>query len=216
MTNRELLLKSSQQLGIRITDTQVDHFLVYMEELKYWNSRINLTSVTEDKEIITRHFIDSLTILKYLSDGSRILDIGTGAGFPGIPLAIVDDGLTIDMIDSRQKKIHFVNHIIRKLGLNNARGITANIEDDLNNINRDYYDLVVTRAFADITKTMNCSADYLAEGGRIVLMRGEKGLYEWEVAKEQFDETPKVTDIDQFTLPFSEIKRCVIVVEVNK
>lgn len=215
MTNRELLLQSSYKLGLELTDNQVEHFFTYMAELQYWNRKINLTSITEDKEIITRHFVDSLTIYKYLSEGSRILDIGTGAGFPGIPLAIVDDGLTIDMVDSRQKKIHFINHIIRELGLTNACAVTGNVEEDLKTVKRGQYDFVVTRAFADIKRTVECSADYLAEGGKIILMRGDRGLYEWEKAKEELEEPIKVADISQFALPCSEIKRCVIVLEID-
>lgn len=196
-----------------LTEDQIDKFFLYLKELKTWNKKINLTAITEDKDIITKHFVDSITIYGYLGPGSSIIDVGTGAGFPGIPLAIIDGSLQIDLLDSKEKKVHFVRHVIRKLGLKNVRAFTGRVEDISNGIKRGVYDVVVARAFGDIAKIANNTAGYLNRQGRILLMRGDSGKREWENVEKELEPGLCKEDIAELHIPFSNIRRYLIVLK---
>ncbi|MEK7828169.1 MAG: 16S rRNA (guanine(527)-N(7))-methyltransferase RsmG, partial [Deltaproteobacteria bacterium] len=116
MTNEEqknILMAGGKELGLAIGDKELSSFLSYLKELKEWNKKINLTAITDDKDIIIRHFLDSLTLASFLSGKETLLDIGSGAGFPGIPLNIVIPDLKITLMDSVNKKVIFMRHIIR-------------------------------------------------------------------------------------------------------
>ena len=115
MNLENLLVKGSSELGITLDSRKIQKFLSYHELIKKWNSKINLTSVTDDSEIIVKHFLDSLTVSEFITDGPNILDIGTGAGFPGVPIAIVRELLNITVLDSREKRIFFINEVLREL-----------------------------------------------------------------------------------------------------
>ena len=103
----------------KLSDDKKEKFEIYMKELIEWNKNINLTAITEENEIILKHFIDSMTISDYIKDNSKIIDIGTGAGFPGIPLKIKNNSLNVTLVDSLNKRINFLNNIINKLNLDN-------------------------------------------------------------------------------------------------
>ena len=108
MSIEKLLLNGCGERGVKIDSSQTEKFLSYLELIKNWNSKINLTSVTDDEGIVVKHFIDSLTVSEFIDDGSTVLDIGTGAGFPAIPLALARDSLKITALDSREKRIFFM------------------------------------------------------------------------------------------------------------
>ena len=145
-----------------------------------WNSKINLTSVTDDSEIIVKHFLDSLTVSELITDGPNILDIGTGAGFPGVPIAIVRQSLNITVLDSREKRIFFINEVLRELDLSNVKTVSGRAEDSNNGVPRINFDYVLTRAVGDIKEVINLSVPYLNEKGKIILMRGKEGKIDWE------------------------------------
>ena len=108
----DLLLKGAEKFGIILSKVQLDKFFIYMELLKTWNKKINLTSIEEDRDIIIKHFIDSLSIIPFIKDrSSRLIDIGTGGGFPGIPLKIACDELDITLLDSTEKKSIFLKSV---------------------------------------------------------------------------------------------------------
>ena len=193
-----LLIDGAARLGINLSAGEADAFMTYLEELLKWNERINLTAIRDRREVVLHHFLDSLTLMKGFDslggtlstapkgapssiEGRSLLDIGTGGGFPAIPLAIVNPGLRVTPVDSTEKKIHFLKHIVRVLKLNNVNPIHLRVEagtapKELSNS----FDYVTTRAFASLDKVISMSGPYLKRGGAILAMKGPKGKEEAE------------------------------------
>ncbi len=115
--NKDLLIEGTKAFGIHLDERAIESFEIYLKELLKWNQKINLTAIRSEKGIVLKHFLDSLSICPYLPKQASILDIGSGAGFPGIPLKMVRPSLKITLIDSVRKKIDFQKHLIRSLGL---------------------------------------------------------------------------------------------------
>ena len=122
MLNTEL-----NYLSINLSDIKLEQFYTYMNLLIEWNKKINLTAIVEEKDIIIKHFLDSLTISKYINSNQKIMDIGTGAGFPGIPLKIVQENINMNLIDSLNKRITFLNEVVNKIELKNIVAIHSRI-----------------------------------------------------------------------------------------
>ena len=114
---KEIMNENAKKINIEFNDKQLEQFFEYMNLLIEWNEKINLTAITEPKEIIIKHFIDSLTINKYIEKNNKIVDVGTGAGFPGIPIKIYRPEVEVTLVDSLNKRINFLNEVISKLGL---------------------------------------------------------------------------------------------------
>ena len=139
------------KINIKLNDKQYEKFFIYMQEIIEWNKNINLTAITEEKDIIQKHFVDSLTILKYTNNNDKIIDVGTGAGFPGIPLKISNETLNITLLDSLNKRILFLNNIIEKIELKNIKTIHSRVEDSATDMQyREQYDIATSRAVAQL------------------------------------------------------------------
>lgn len=180
MRDLKLLLKEgAKALSIDIGEDQVRAFLLYLKELKRWGQRINLTSVKDDREIVIRHFLDALTPLEFLKEGWKILDMGSGAGFPGIPLKIVLPTLSVTLVDSSRKKVAFERHIIRRLGLKGIEALHIRGEDlpSLEGM-MEGFDAVLSRAFSHLREFLLLSLPLLKVGGLIIAMKGRKGARE--------------------------------------
>lgn len=176
---KELLKSGVAELGIAIKDKDAALFLKYLSELKEWNKKINLTAITNDRDIIIRHFLDSLTLIPFLPQQKTLLDIGSGAGFPGIPIKIVFPDLEVTLIDAVNKKVVFMKHIIRTLGLNQIEAIHARAEDEIvvKKIGSSF-DVVTSRAFAELSKFLELALPYAKKGGLLLAMKGPKGIEE--------------------------------------
>ena len=214
MNLQTMLLKGAEELGVKLSTKNINDFIIYLEELKIWSKKINLTGLKKDEDIITNHFLDSLSILKYIKEDSTLLDIGTGAGFPGVPISIVYPGCFVTVLDSAQKKILFVRNIIRRLSLRNVKAITGRAEAKENNLKGISFDFVVTRAVSDFYNVIKLSSPYLNQNGRMIVMRGEKGELELEVMSKEIENLEVSVDkIDVFNLPFSGAKRVSIILK---
>ncbi len=154
LENKELLIKSAKALDIHLTDHQVKQFAIYYKLLIEWNKKFNLTAITDEKEVITKHFIDSIALLKVssLTKVSRMIDIGTGAGFPGIPLKIVAPDVELTLLDSLKKRVAFLEEVIMSLGMEDVKCLHGRAEDfgRLKDY-RETYDLCVSRAVAHLS-----------------------------------------------------------------
>ena len=214
MSLREYLIKGARELGVDISEKDADLFFTYLENLKTWNDKINLTSIKNDREIIISHFLDSISIAPMVEDGKKVLDIGSGAGFPGIPLKIARPGLEVTLLDSVNKKVTFMNDTIRKLGLENIKAVWGRAEDPLNNIPRRHFAYVVNRAVGDISDTLRLSSPYVSENGVIILMRGKRGSEEWNTAIEDVENEFELLDFKDLTLPLSDLKRIILVLRL--
>ena len=213
------LKEEAMQFGIELLEKEQDNFYNYMKLLLDWNEKINLTAITEPKEVITKHFVDSLSITQYINEIDRILDIGTGAGFPGIPLKIVLEKNEITLLDSLNKRINFLNEVIEKLELKNIQAIHGRAEE-FNKIdgNRESYDIVVSRAVAKLNVLLEYMLPFVKLNGRCICMKSADIDEELKEAKNAIKILGgEIEKIDEITLKNTDIKRKIIVIKkVNK
>ena len=142
---KKIMISYAEKINIKFTEEQLEKFYQYMNMLLEWNEKINLTAIVEPKEVILKHFIDSLTINKYLKENATLADVGTGAGFPGIPLKILRPDIKVTLVDSLNKRINFLNEVIEKLNLEDIVTVHSRIEDfGKNKSYREKFDYVTS------------------------------------------------------------------------
>ena len=158
-----------------ITEEACDKFVAYYELLIDWNARMNLTAITEPDEVVRKHFIDSLAAMPYLADGTKAADVGTGAGFPSIPLLIMRPDLRLTLVDSLQKRVTFLNEVCKTLGLR-AECVHARAEDFGRDPNRRAsFDAVLSRAVASLPTLLELTVPLLRVGGKAYCYKGDVG-----------------------------------------
>lgn len=165
-----VLGKAAAQIGIRLDESRLNLFRAYEQELLFWNRKINLISLKSGYDIPIRHFIDSLTLGEFIPPESRLLDIGTGAGFPGVPLKILMPTLRLTLVESNSKKVSFLKELCRKLNIE-ARILNTRVET-LGGEHRAAYDVVVSRAGLRLPELLKTGSVFLAPGGKIIAMKG--------------------------------------------
>ncbi len=174
---RKLLIGATSELGLRISDAQIHACEQLLQELSRWNKRINLTAITKPEEMTVKHLVDSLQLVPLLTEGARVLDIGSGAGFPAIVLAIMRPDCQISSIDAVSKKISFQKHVGRLLQLENLLPRHGRVEE-LAQMQPDYFDLVTSRAFSSLEQFCRLAYPLTRSGGRILSMRSGGGVHE--------------------------------------
>jgi 16S rRNA (guanine527-N7)-methyltransferase len=174
-TEQELLIKGLTELGATVSTDMVDRFLHYMFELKKWNRAYNLTALKNDKDIIIKHFFDSLLFLKAFPGGNgNVCDVGSGAGFPGIPIGIVRPDISITLIEPSRKKCAFLRNIKKVIALQNIEVLESRVED----IKDSSFDIAVTRALFDINEFVKKTKHVVKKGGCFIASKGPKFLDE--------------------------------------
>ena len=211
------------ELGIEITDEQLKKFYLYYRELVKWNTVINLTAITELPDVLEKHFLDSLSIVKVipkekLNAGISLIDIGTGAGFPGIPLAIVFPKTKVVLMDSLNKRLNFLNRMIEELHLENARTVHARAEDLARQKNyREKFDVVCSRAVASLNVLSEYCIPFAGAGGEFV-------AYKSENADEEIRKAGRAVKVlggefrtaEKFLLPDTDYERVLICITKKK
>ena len=212
---KKVLYEKVKKIGIELKEEQLEKFYLYMNILLEWNEKINLTAITNEEEIILKHFVDSLTINKYIEEGKSIIDVGTGAGFPGIPIKILREDLKVTLLDSLNKRINFLNEVIEKLDLKNIECIHGRAEEfGKNKKYREKYDFATSRAVANMSTLSEYLIPFVKVGGKVLAMKGDKAEEELEEAKKAIKLLGgKVENIDNFYLPDSDIKRSIIIIK---
>jgi len=203
---------------VKIDDKMKRKYKIYMDLLIEWNKKINLTAITEKNEIILKHFVDSLTIKDLIMDEASVIDVGTGAGFPGIPLKIYNDTIKVTLLDSLNKRINFLNEVINKLELKNTTAIHGRAEDIARLSDyREKYDVVTSRAVANMSTLLEYMMPFAKVGGLCICMKGSNIEEELNNSKKAIKELGgKLSKIEEFTLPDSDIKRNIVVIEKIK
>ena len=182
------LERKAKKMKIELSNQQLEQFYLYMNLLLEWNEKINLTAITDPKEIILKHFIDSITIATYLKNAQSILDIGTGAGFPGIPLAILENSKDFILMDSLNKRIIFLQEVIQKLTLTRVQAIHGRAEElGKEKEHREHYDLVTSRAVAKLNILLEYMLPFIKMGGRCICMKSQEIEEELEEAKQAIE-----------------------------
>ena len=174
-----LLIEGAATLGISLTRDQMKAFELYLKELNLWRKKINLTSRKDDREIILKDLLDSLTLLKYLPQETSVLDLGSGAGFPGIPLRIVRPGLKVVLLEATRKKVFFLKEVLRILKLSGVNIYWTGEEKGIGGLSASF-DFVVSRAFGSLLAFASEGIGFLKKGGILLAMKGKKGREELE------------------------------------
>lgn len=198
-----------------LTEKMGQQFEDYMKLLLEWNEKINLTAITEEDDIILKHFIDSLTILKYIKEGKTIVDVGTGAGFPGIPVKIVREDIDVTLVDSLNKRILFLNDVIDKLRLQKIKTLHFRAEEfGQNKKYRESFDIATSRAVANLSTLVEYLLPLVKVGGICICMKGSEIQEELENSKKAIEILGgEIEQVQEFTLPESDIKRNIIIIK---
>ena len=213
--SKELKDKASQ-IGITLEEKQIENFYKYMNLLLEWNEKMNLTAIIEPNGVILKHFVDSLTISNLIEKGQNVIDVGTGAGFPGIPLSIVNNE-NITLLDSLNKRIIFLEEVINKLELKNIKAVHARVEEFAKNKKeREMYDVATSRAVAPLNVLLEYLLPLVKVVGKCICMKGSN--------TEEIDEAKnalkvlggEIEKIKKIILPESDIIRNIIIVKKVK
>ena len=175
MSNVETLISGCEELGIELNEKKIEQFRLYKELLQEWNEKINITAITNDVEVDIKHFLDSITIFKTqkITKGKSIIDIGTGGGFPGVPIKIMEDGTDVTLFDSLNKRLIFLNEVISKLGLENIRTIHGRAEEyGIKEEYRESFDIATSRAVASLNILSEYCLPFVKVGGYFIAMKG--------------------------------------------
>ena len=209
--NLERFIEETNKLGLHITENQLNQLEKFYELLISWNEKINLTRITEKEDVYLKHFYDSLTLIKTidLTKALSLCDVGTGAGFPGIVLKIVFPNLKITLIDSLQKRINYLNEVIKELNLHNIEAIHTRAEDYARS-NREKYYIVTARAVANLKVISELCIPMVKESGYFIAMKAN--------AKEEINESENIIkelgasleDTIEFILPIENSNRTLI------
>ncbi len=218
-----LLVDGAAMLGVELNALAVERFGTFLSELKLWNSKINLTAIKEERKVVIKHFLDSLTPLKTIRQRGvgSLLDIGAGGGFPGLPLKIAEPGLEVVLVDSVEKKVHFMRHVIRRMGLGTVEGetpvkaVAARIEAHVGlEFYKERFDCVTSRAFASLIDFVAAAHYFCRAGGLLLALKGPKYAEEIEELRlsggMQGFKTPEVIDVP---VPFSGRSTTLVLLE---
>ena len=214
----DLMIEYGKEIHIVFTEEQLQKFYQYMNLLIEWNRKINLTTIIEPEEIILKHFVDSIIISKYIENDLKVIDVGTGAGFPGIPLKIIRGDLDIVLLDSLNKRINFLNEVIKVLQLKNVYSIHARVEEFAKNKKyRESFDIVTSRAVANMSTLSEYMLPLSKVGGRMIAMKGPDFKDEITNSKKALNILGgEIEKIDEYQLPKTDIRRSVILIRKIK
>lgn len=215
---KKVFMEYAKKINIDINEEQINKFYDYMNLLIEWNNKINLTAITDYNEIILKHFVDSLTINKCIKENNYVVDVGTGAGFPGIPLKIIRDDIKIVLVDSLNKRINFLNEVIKELNLKNIETVHARAEEfGRNKKYRQKFDIATSRAVANLSTLSEYMIPLVKINGRCICMKGK------EIKEELKDSLNaikvlggKVENVEEFELADNDINRSIIYILKEK
>ena len=197
---------------------QLEQFFAYMNLLIEWNEKMNLTAIIDPDEIILKHFIDSITILKEIENNSKIIDVGTGAGFPGVPLSIMNPTIKMTLADSLNKRLIFLQEVINKLNLKNIEIIHARAEElGQSKRYRENFDIATSRAVANLSTLSEYLIPLVKNDGKVISMKAGEAQEEIETAKKAIKILGgKIDKIEEFNLPQTEIERTIIIIKKER
>lgn len=216
-TVKGIFTTACQLLGIHLSATQLEQFEALCQMLLEWNERMSLTGIKEPTRIAIEHFVDSLAPIAFglLRDGASLIDVGTGAGFPGLPIAIAAPGILVALLDASYKKMVFLNAVRERIGLTNVELLHGRAEEFAHRPEcREAYDIAVARAFGRIDVVLECCMPFVKVGGRAIAYKGPSVFSELSFGKIAARELGgAIVDVIEFKLPTTELKRTLVIVE---
>lgn len=213
---RNLLSDACHELNINISDVDLNNFIIYKDLLLEWNNKINLTAITEENEIALKHFIDCISVIKYRDFNEKsIIDVGTGAGFPGIPIKIMQNSSNMVLLDSLNKRLNFLNEVINKLNIKNINCIHMRAEEGGRNTDlREKFDFCVSRAVANLAVLSEYCIPYVKVGGEFIAFKGPNADNEILEAEKAINCLgAAIKDKKIINIPFTDIKHTIIFIE---
>lgn len=235
---KNLIEDGSKVFDVCLNDKILKQFECHAIEMLKWNVKVNLTAIRDPYDIAIKHFIDSLALIPMITEDSRVLDIGTGGGFPGIPIKAVKPSLNLTLIDSSQKKINFIKHLIRQLKLENTSAYHSRAElipellshktysdnSDLKYVRNEgvnggckLYDIIISRAFAPLDKFVKLSMPLISKDGMIIALKGripDEELVNTSTYLDQCKKDHSIKD-DKYMLPYIDAKRSLITIRFS-
>ncbi|MBK1810844.1 16S rRNA (guanine(527)-N(7))-methyltransferase RsmG [Clostridium sp. YIM B02505] len=215
-----ILEKACTSVGVEFNEDKYEKFMTYMSLLKEWNEKINLTAITEDDQIVKKHFVDSIKAFNspLFKSASSLIDVGTGAGFPGIPIAIIRDELSVTLLDSLNKRVNFLNEVIQQLNLSNVKTIHSRAEDGARNKDlREKFDIATSRAVANMCVLSEFCIPYVKIDGHFIALKGPS-------IEEELDESRnavatlggRLVEVIQVNIEDTDLKHNLVVVKKIK
>ena len=181
---KNIFLEELEKNNLNLKEEKIKVFYEYMLEILDWNEKINVTAIKDEREFIRKHFIDSLTVCRDIKDGESVIDIGTGAGFPGIPIKIINDNSKVTLIDSVNKKLNVIRNVSKDIKLQNLEIIHTRAEDLANKEEyREKFDVVTTRAVSNFSTIAEYMLPFVKIGGKAICMKGPNFKEELETSK---------------------------------
>lgn len=218
--SNDILMKGLQDLDI-YPSVEALHRLELMKQLLVeWNEKINLTAITESQEVDIKHFIDSATCLAtgYIKDGQQLIDVGTGAGFPGLPIKILNESVEITLLDSLNKRIKYLEDVVSKLMLNDVKLVHSRAEDGgLNKLYREKFDIALSRAVAAMNVLVEYCLPFVKVGGFFICQKGPSYKEELQAAMKAIEVLGgRLCEVKDYRLPYSDITHHIIIIEKVK
>jgi 16S rRNA (guanine527-N7)-methyltransferase len=211
---QNLITDGARDLGIEIDEGVTASFSIYALELINWNRKINLTAITNPRQIAIRHFLDSLAPAGFIPDRARLLDIGSGGGFPGIPLKILKPSISALLIDAVRKKINFLKHVLRTLLLEDIAALQIRSENLLKDHAHAYsFDVIISRALSDLRPFVNSALPLLASQGKIIAMKAAVGQKELDAVRADLPGDRYSLDVENYRLPSIDALRSIVIVK---
>lgn len=216
----DLMCKAAQDVGLELSEEKYNKFIKYMRLLQEWNEKINLTAITEDEEIIKKHFIDCIKAFKRdeFKNANTLIDVGTGAGFPGLPIAIMREDLNVTLLDSLNKRINFLNTVVSQLGLKNVTTIHSRAEDGARKPElRENFDIATSRAVANMSVLSEFCLPYVKVDGHFIALKGPAVDQEIEESRNAIGTLGgKLVDICEVSIEDSDLRHNLVVVKKIK
>jgi 16S rRNA (guanine527-N7)-methyltransferase len=208
-----LLEQGARAMNMRLERSHIHQFAIHAEELVVWNRSVNLTAITDPVEIAVKHFLDTLPLSPLLPPGSWVLDIGSGGGFPGIPLKVIRPDLHVVLTDATRKKVSFQKHIINTLALEDveARHVRAEDLERESQPESKRYDLIVSKAVAKLDVLFDLAIPLLQRPGTMIAMKGKSVEAELKAASPTIEAAGLRVTLKKYRLPYLDIERCLIV-----
>jgi len=217
----DLIVEGAAALGIHLSAEQTRQFAVHAAELVRWNQKVNLTAITDPFEVAVKHFLDSLSAVRSIPENATLLDLGSGGGFPGLPLKVLKPSLTVTLIDASRKKVSFLKHVIRTLKLDKIEALHIRAEDFANDpLFRRQFDVIISRAVSSLDLFRRLAWPLLADTGALIALKGDIADDELnELQDRGFDDgdDPKTAGrhcsvtVEKFRLPFLNSNRTIAI-----